>query len=95
MGAEASMQIYRHGIVRIATKHLNNQGTGVQIRQTVLRMFGQLRMTDEIVTQFGEAGTIAATVRYMQSPEYTLKRNAFVLFAAMTSVSKVFNVQLN
>ena len=48
-------------------------------------------MTDEIVIQFGEAGTVAATIRYMRSPEYTLKRNAFVLFAEMTSSPKVFN----
>ena len=52
-------------------------------------------MTDEIVIQFGEAGTVAATIRYMRSPEYTLKRNAFVLFAEMTSSPKVFNDQLN
>ena len=52
-------------------------------------------MTDEIVTQFGEAGTVATTVRYMRSPEYTLKRNAFILFAEMTSSPKVFNEQLN
>ena len=52
-------------------------------------------MTDEIVTQFGEASTVVATVRYMRSPEYTLKRNAFVLFAEMTNCPKVFNDQLD
>ena len=52
-------------------------------------------MTDEIVTQFGEASTVVATVRYMRSPEYTLKRNAFVLFAEMTNSPKVFNDQLD
>ena len=52
-------------------------------------------MTDEIVIQFGEAGSVAAAVRYMRSPEYTLKRNAFVLFTEMTSSPQVFNDQLN
>ena len=51
-------------------------------------------MTEDIVNQFGEAGTVVASVRYMRSPEYSLKRNAFVLFTAMTALPKVFDVQL-
>ena len=47
------MQIYRHGIIKIATKYLIGQGATVQIRQTILRLFGQLKMTEDIVNQLG------------------------------------------
>ena len=72
------MTAHRHGIVRILSKYLGKQNSpqALRIRQSILRFFSTLALTEDVVCEFGEAGTIGHTVRLMQSTEYTLQKNA-------------------
>ena len=87
------MKVYRHGIIRILSKYLGKQSSSnmIQIRQSILRFFVALELTEEAVYEFGEVGTIAYTVRLMQSTEYSLQKNACGLFTNMSTVTNAFN----